>query len=155
MKNVFLWFYFWWKTSFFFYGPFAASPQSSTTNASSVHHADSRGSLVSTDSGNSLLDKSSDRTNSLEKVGHHLWHGSSLGTFVVVLDEIKMSQWHRGMLTSLLKSQTNMIRIGIDNKGWLIRRIKYLLVVEILALFELWKRYSLQHRKHFSRLIKT
>uniref|UniRef100_A0A3Q4M4S1 Dedicator of cytokinesis 9 n=1 Tax=Neolamprologus brichardi TaxID=32507 RepID=A0A3Q4M4S1_NEOBR len=83
-----------------------ASPQSSTTNASSVHHADSRGSLVSTDSGNSLLDKSSDRTNSLEKVG----------TFVVVLDEIKMSQWHRGMLTSLLKSQTNMIRIGIDNK---------------------------------------
>uniref|UniRef100_A0A3P8R766 Dedicator of cytokinesis 9b n=1 Tax=Astatotilapia calliptera TaxID=8154 RepID=A0A3P8R766_ASTCA len=54
-----------------------ASPQSSTTNASSVHHADSRGSLVSTDSGNSLLGKSSDRTNSLEKVG----------TFVV--DEIK------------------------------------------------------------------
>lgn len=46
----------------------AASPHSSTPNVSSVHHADSRGSLVSTDSGNSLLDKSSDKTNSLEKV---------------------------------------------------------------------------------------
>uniref|UniRef100_A0A671Z242 Dedicator of cytokinesis 9b n=1 Tax=Sparus aurata TaxID=8175 RepID=A0A671Z242_SPAAU len=34
-----------------------ASPQSSTPNVGSVHHADSRGSLVSTDSGNSLLDK--------------------------------------------------------------------------------------------------
>uniref|UniRef100_A0A671Z224 Dedicator of cytokinesis 9b n=1 Tax=Sparus aurata TaxID=8175 RepID=A0A671Z224_SPAAU len=45
-----------------------ASPQSSTPNVGSVHHADSRGSLVSTDSGNSLLDKSSDKTNSLEKV---------------------------------------------------------------------------------------
>ncbi|XP_039649290.1 dedicator of cytokinesis protein 9 isoform X14 [Perca fluviatilis] len=44
-----------------------ASPHSSTPNMSSVHHADSRGSLVSTDSGNSLLDKSSDKTNSLEK----------------------------------------------------------------------------------------
>ncbi|KAJ4924172.1 hypothetical protein JOQ06_000412 [Pogonophryne albipinna] len=44
-----------------------ASPHSSTLNVSSVHHADSRGSLVSTDSGNSLLDKSSDKTNSLEK----------------------------------------------------------------------------------------
>lgn len=46
----------------------AASPHSSTPNISSVHHADSRGSLISTDSGNSLLDKSSDKTNSLEKV---------------------------------------------------------------------------------------
>ncbi|XP_027867126.1 dedicator of cytokinesis protein 9-like isoform X6 [Xiphophorus couchianus] len=44
-----------------------ASPHSSTPNVSSVHHADSRGSLASTDSANSLLDKSSDKTNSLEK----------------------------------------------------------------------------------------
>ncbi|XP_034720257.1 dedicator of cytokinesis protein 9 isoform X10 [Etheostoma cragini] len=44
-----------------------ASPHSSTPNMSSVQHADSRGSLVSTDSGNSLLDKSSEKTNSLEK----------------------------------------------------------------------------------------
>ncbi|KAM6945556.1 dedicator of cytokinesis protein 9-like isoform 1-T1 [Aplochiton taeniatus] len=44
-----------------------ASPHTSTPNICSAHPADSRGSLVSTDSGNSLLDKSSDKTNSLEK----------------------------------------------------------------------------------------
>lgn len=53
---------------FFSFFVSAASPHSSTPNVSSVHHADSRGSLISTDSGNSLLDKSSDKTNSLEKV---------------------------------------------------------------------------------------
>ncbi|XP_017282313.1 dedicator of cytokinesis protein 9 isoform X4 [Kryptolebias marmoratus] len=47
-----------------------ASPHSSTPNVSSVHHADSRGSLASTDSANSLLDKNSDKTNSLEKSSH-------------------------------------------------------------------------------------
>ncbi|XP_034720249.1 dedicator of cytokinesis protein 9 isoform X3 [Etheostoma cragini] len=53
-----------------------ASPHSSTPNMSSVQHADSRGSLVSTDSGNSLLDKSSEKTNSLEKCASAL--GSSM-----------------------------------------------------------------------------
>ncbi|XP_061833861.1 dedicator of cytokinesis protein 9-like [Nerophis lumbriciformis] len=44
------------------------SPYSSTPNIGLAQHAGSRGSLVSTDSGNSLLvDKSSNRTNSLEK----------------------------------------------------------------------------------------
>ncbi|XP_037552296.1 dedicator of cytokinesis protein 9 [Nematolebias whitei] len=47
-----------------------ASPHSSTPNVSSVHHADSRGSLASTDSASSLQDKSSDKTNSLEKSSH-------------------------------------------------------------------------------------
>uniref|UniRef100_A0A3P9AT17 Dedicator of cytokinesis 9b n=1 Tax=Maylandia zebra TaxID=106582 RepID=A0A3P9AT17_9CICH len=61
-----------------------ASPQSSTTNASSVHHADSRGSLVSTDSGNSLLGKSSDRTNSLEKV--------ALGSTVLRSDKLDQDE---------------------------------------------------------------
>ncbi|KAM6893914.1 dedicator of cytokinesis protein 9-like [Xenentodon cancila] len=44
-----------------------ASPHTSTPNMSSVQHADSRGSLASNDSGNSLLDKSSDKLNLLEK----------------------------------------------------------------------------------------
>ncbi|XP_034032698.1 dedicator of cytokinesis protein 9 isoform X8 [Thalassophryne amazonica] len=44
-----------------------ASPHSSTPNVSSVHHADSRGSLASTDSGTSLQDKTTDKANSLEK----------------------------------------------------------------------------------------
>ncbi|KAG7463763.1 hypothetical protein MATL_G00180100 [Megalops atlanticus] len=45
-----------------------ASPHaSSTPNINAVRHADSRGSLISTDSGNSLPEKSSDKTNSLDK----------------------------------------------------------------------------------------
>ncbi|RXN01054.1 Dedicator of cytokinesis protein 9 [Acipenser ruthenus] len=47
-----------------------ASPHaSSTPNINSVRHADSRGSLISTDSGNSLPDKNCDKTNSLDKKG--------------------------------------------------------------------------------------
>ncbi|XP_016894015.1 dedicator of cytokinesis protein 9-like isoform X3 [Cynoglossus semilaevis] len=44
-----------------------APPLSSIPSTIAVHHTDSRGSLVSTDSGNSLLDKRSDMTNSLER----------------------------------------------------------------------------------------
>ncbi|XP_059184263.1 dedicator of cytokinesis protein 9-like isoform X2 [Centropristis striata] len=66
-----------------------ASPHSSTPNVSSVHHADSRGSLVSTDSGNSLLEKSSDRTNSLEKNQSALGSSSVLRCDKLDRDEIK------------------------------------------------------------------
>ncbi|CDR19137.1 unnamed protein product, partial [Oncorhynchus mykiss] len=46
-----------------------ASPHaSSTPNVNSVRHTDSRGSLISTDSGNSLHEKSNDKNNSLDKV---------------------------------------------------------------------------------------
>ncbi|XP_062373625.1 dedicator of cytokinesis protein 9-like isoform X2 [Sardina pilchardus] len=56
-----------------------ASPHaSSTPNISSVRHADSRGSLISTDSGNSLPDKSSEKTNSLDKTQSASALGSSL-----------------------------------------------------------------------------
>ncbi|XP_075905426.1 dedicator of cytokinesis protein 9 isoform X2 [Nelusetta ayraudi] len=61
-----------------------ASPHSSTPNISAVHHADSRGSLISTDSGNSLLDKSSDKTNSLEKNQC----ASALGSAVLRCDKL-------------------------------------------------------------------
>lgn len=47
----------------------AASPHtSSTPNINSVRHADSRGSLVSTDSTHSLSEKNHDKSNSLDKV---------------------------------------------------------------------------------------
>ncbi|XP_076152864.1 dedicator of cytokinesis protein 9 [Alosa pseudoharengus] len=56
-----------------------ASPHAtSTPNISSVRHADSRGSLISTDSGNSLPDKSSEKTNSLDKTQSASALGSSL-----------------------------------------------------------------------------
>ena len=46
-----------------------ASPHtSSTPNINSVRHADSRGSLISIDSANSLPEKNNDKGNSLDKV---------------------------------------------------------------------------------------
>lgn len=59
------------KTSinFFYSFCFIASPHAvSTPNINSVRHADSRGSLISTDSVNSLLEKHNDKANSLDKV---------------------------------------------------------------------------------------
>uniref|UniRef100_A0AAQ5XJR4 Dedicator of cytokinesis 9b n=1 Tax=Amphiprion ocellaris TaxID=80972 RepID=A0AAQ5XJR4_AMPOC len=72
-----------------------ASPHSSTPNISSVHHADSRGSLVSTDSGNSLLDKSSDKTNSLEKCA------SALGSTVLRCDKLDRDEIKNLLMTAL------------------------------------------------------
>lgn len=54
------------EESFSFY---LASPYtSSTPNINCVRNADSRGSLISTDSGNSLPERHSDKSNSLDKV---------------------------------------------------------------------------------------
>uniref|UniRef100_A0A8C5I7K0 Dedicator of cytokinesis 9 n=1 Tax=Gouania willdenowi TaxID=441366 RepID=A0A8C5I7K0_GOUWI len=56
-----------------------ASPHtSSTPNINSVRHADSRGSLVSTDSMNSLSERTNDKTNSLDKSQAASTLGSSL-----------------------------------------------------------------------------
>ncbi|XP_050802676.1 dedicator of cytokinesis protein 9 isoform X12 [Gopherus flavomarginatus] len=56
-----------------------ASPYtSSTPNVNCVRHADSRGSLISTDSGNSFPERHSDKNNSLDKNQHCSTLGSSV-----------------------------------------------------------------------------
>ncbi|XP_030639154.1 dedicator of cytokinesis protein 9 [Chanos chanos] len=55
-----------------------ASPHTSTPNINSVRHADSRGSLISTDSQNSLPEKNSEKTSSLDKTQSASALGSSL-----------------------------------------------------------------------------
>uniref|UniRef100_A0A3B3T9M8 Dedicator of cytokinesis 9 n=1 Tax=Paramormyrops kingsleyae TaxID=1676925 RepID=A0A3B3T9M8_9TELE len=51
--------------------PHTVSPHTpSTPNPTSVFHSDSRGSLVSSDSSNSLLERTSEKTNSLDKAQH-------------------------------------------------------------------------------------
>nr|XP_048710015.1 dedicator of cytokinesis protein 9 isoform X20 [Caretta caretta] len=56
-----------------------ASPYtSSTPNVNCVRHADSRGSLISTDSGNSFPERHSDKNNSLDKNQHCGTFGSSV-----------------------------------------------------------------------------
>ncbi|XP_041128635.1 dedicator of cytokinesis protein 9-like isoform X3 [Polyodon spathula] len=66
-----------------------ASPHtSSTPNINSVRHADSRGSLISTDSGNSLPDKNCEKTNSLDKNQQ----SATLGGSVVRCDKLDQSE---------------------------------------------------------------
>ncbi|XP_060724947.1 dedicator of cytokinesis protein 9 isoform X3 [Tachysurus vachellii] len=55
-----------------------ASPHTSTPNINAVRHADSRGSLLSTDSGNSLTEKISEKISSVEKTRSVAALGSSV-----------------------------------------------------------------------------
>uniref|UniRef100_A0A8C2ZFW6 Dedicator of cytokinesis 9b n=1 Tax=Cyclopterus lumpus TaxID=8103 RepID=A0A8C2ZFW6_CYCLU len=90
-----------------------ASPHSSTPNVSSVQHADSRGSLVSTDSGNSLLDKSSDKTNSLEKCA------SALGSAVLRCNKLDRDEIKNVLMCFLhiLKSMSEEALFAYWNKA--------------------------------------
>ncbi|XP_028248822.1 dedicator of cytokinesis protein 9 isoform X5 [Parambassis ranga] len=92
-----------------------ASPHSSTPNVSSVHHADSRGSLASTDSGNSLLDKSSDKTNSLEKNQC----ASALGSSVLRCDKLDRDEIKNLLMCFLhiLKSMSEEALFAYWNKA--------------------------------------
>ncbi|KAJ8350269.1 hypothetical protein SKAU_G00253990 [Synaphobranchus kaupii] len=66
-----------------------ASPHaSSTPNINSVRHADSRGSLISTDSGNSLLERSSEKAYSLDK--HQ--SASALGSTILRGDKLEQAE---------------------------------------------------------------
>ncbi|XP_069887861.1 dedicator of cytokinesis protein 9-like [Dipodomys merriami] len=60
----------------------------STPNINSVRNADSRGSLISTDSGNSLPERNSEKSNSLDK--HH--QSNTLGNSVVRCDKLDQSE---------------------------------------------------------------
>ncbi|XP_040440371.1 dedicator of cytokinesis protein 9 isoform X10 [Falco naumanni] len=66
-----------------------ASPYTtSTPNINSVRNADSRGSLISTDSGNSLPERHSDKSNSLDKNQQ----SSTLGSSIVRYDKLDQAE---------------------------------------------------------------
>uniref|UniRef100_A0A8C4V8Y4 Dedicator of cytokinesis 9 n=1 Tax=Falco tinnunculus TaxID=100819 RepID=A0A8C4V8Y4_FALTI len=68
---------------------FLASPYTtSTPNINSVRNADSRGSLISTDSGNSLPERHSDKSNSLDKNQQ----SSTLGSSIVRYDKLDQAE---------------------------------------------------------------
>ncbi|XP_041436699.1 dedicator of cytokinesis 9 L homeolog isoform X6 [Xenopus laevis] len=82
-----------------------ASPHtSSTPNINSVRNADSRGSLISTDSGNSLPERNSDKSSSLDK------HGGSLGNSLVRCDKLEQSE-----IKSLLMSFLHILKSMSDD----------------------------------------
>uniref|UniRef100_A0A8C3V151 Dedicator of cytokinesis 9 n=1 Tax=Catharus ustulatus TaxID=91951 RepID=A0A8C3V151_CATUS len=84
-----------------------ASPYTtSTPNINSVRNADSRGSLISTDSGNSLPERHSDKSNSLDKNQQ----SSTLGSSVVRYDKLDQAE-----IKSLLMCFLHILRSMSDD----------------------------------------
>uniref|UniRef100_A0A8C3UZ06 Dedicator of cytokinesis protein 9 n=1 Tax=Catharus ustulatus TaxID=91951 RepID=A0A8C3UZ06_CATUS len=85
-----------------------ASPYTtSTPNINSVRNADSRGSLISTDSGNSLPERHSDKSNSLDKNQQ----SSTLGSSVVRYDKLDQAE-----IKSLLMCFLHILRSMSDGR---------------------------------------
>ncbi|XP_047432549.1 dedicator of cytokinesis protein 9-like isoform X9 [Mugil cephalus] len=106
-----------------------ASPHSSTPNISSVNHADSRGSLVSTDSGNSLLDKNSEKTNSLEKNQC----ASALGSTVLRCDKLDRDEIKNLLMCFLhiLKSMSEEALFAYWNKAAALELMDFFTLIEV------------------------
>ncbi|XP_068165077.1 dedicator of cytokinesis protein 9 isoform X5 [Antennarius striatus] len=106
-----------------------ASPHSSTPNVSSVHHADSRGSLISTDSGNSLLEKSSDKTNSLEKNQN----ASALGSALLRCDKLDRDEIKNLLMCFLhiLKSMSEEALFSYWNKAAPLELMDFFTLIEV------------------------
>ncbi|XP_063281579.1 dedicator of cytokinesis protein 9 isoform X3 [Pelobates fuscus] len=84
-----------------------ASPHtSSTPNINSVRNADSRGSLISTDSGNSLPERNNDKSSSLDKNQH----GGSLGNSLLRCDKLE-----QGEIKSLLMCFLHILKSMSDD----------------------------------------
>ncbi|XP_062417330.1 dedicator of cytokinesis protein 9 isoform X3 [Pungitius pungitius] len=106
-----------------------ASPHSSTPNVSSVQHADSRGSLISTDSGSSLQDKSSDKTNSLEK-----YQGaSSMGSAGLRCDKLDRDEVKNMLMCLLhvLKSMSEEALFAYWNKAAPLELMDFFTLIEV------------------------
>uniref|UniRef100_A0A4W5PA70 Dedicator of cytokinesis 9 n=1 Tax=Hucho hucho TaxID=62062 RepID=A0A4W5PA70_9TELE len=107
-----------------------ASPHaSSTPNINSVRHADSRGSLISTDSGNSLHEKSSDKTNSLDKNQP----ASALGSSLLRCDKLDQTEIKSLLMCFLhvLKSMSEDALFTYWNKSSSAELMDFFTLVEV------------------------
>nr|XP_015218956.1 PREDICTED: dedicator of cytokinesis protein 9 isoform X8 [Lepisosteus oculatus] len=107
-----------------------ASPHaSSTPNINSVRHADSRGSLISTDSGSSLQEKGSDKTNSLDKNQP----ASSLGSCVIRCDKLDQAEIKSLLMCFLhvLKSMSEDALFTYWNKASSTELMDFFTLVEV------------------------
>ncbi|XP_034142825.1 dedicator of cytokinesis protein 9 isoform X24 [Esox lucius] len=125
-----------------------ASPHaSSTPNINSVRHADSRGSLISTDSGNSLPEKSIDKPNSLEKNQP----ASTLGSSLLRCDKLDQSEIKSLLMCFLhvLKSMSEDALFTYWNKASSAELMDFFTLVEVcLHQFRyMGKRYIASVRK--------
>ncbi|XP_032133435.1 dedicator of cytokinesis protein 9 isoform X11 [Sapajus apella] len=125
-----------------------ASPYTtSTPNINSVKSADSRGSLISTDSGNSLPERNSEKSNSLDK--HQ--QSSTLGNSVVRCDKLDQSEIKSLLMCFLyiLKSMSDDALFTYWNKASTSELMDFFTISEVcLHQFQyMGKRYIASVRK--------
>ncbi|XP_056411619.1 dedicator of cytokinesis protein 9 isoform X11 [Hyla sarda] len=125
-----------------------ASPHtSSTPNINSVRNADSRGSLISTDSGNSLPERNSDKSSSLDKNQH----GGSLGNPLVRCDKLEQAEIKSLLMCFLhiLKSMSDDALFTYWNKATTSELMDFFTISEVcLHQFQyMGKRYIASVRK--------
>ncbi|KAM5181970.1 dedicator of cytokinesis protein 9 isoform 3-T3 [Mantella aurantiaca] len=107
-----------------------ASPHtSSTPNINSVRNADSRGSLISTDSGNSLPERNSDKSSSLDKNQH----GGSLGNQIVRCDKLEQTEIKSLLMCFLhiLKSMSDDALFTYWNKATTSELMDFFIISEV------------------------
>uniref|UniRef100_A0A4W6G2V5 Dedicator of cytokinesis 9 n=1 Tax=Lates calcarifer TaxID=8187 RepID=A0A4W6G2V5_LATCA len=107
-----------------------ASPHtSSTPNINSVRHADSRGSLISTDSGNSLPEKNNDKGNSLDKNQP----ASTLGSTLLRCDKLDQAEIKSLLMCFLhvLKSMSEDALFTYWNKASSAELMDFFTLVEV------------------------
>uniref|UniRef100_A0A8D1RAC6 Dedicator of cytokinesis protein 9 n=1 Tax=Sus scrofa TaxID=9823 RepID=A0A8D1RAC6_PIG len=124
-----------------------ASPYTnSTPNINSVRNADSRGSLISTDSGNSLPERNSEKSNSLDK--HQ--QGGTLGNSVVRCDKLDQSEIKNLLMCFLyiLKSMSDDALFTYWNKASTSELMDFFTISEVcLHQFQyMGKRYIARYR---------
>uniref|UniRef100_A0A8C3AE01 Dedicator of cytokinesis 9 n=1 Tax=Cyclopterus lumpus TaxID=8103 RepID=A0A8C3AE01_CYCLU len=102
---------------------------SSTPNINSVRHADSRGSLISTDSGNSLSEKNNDKGNSLDKNQA----ASTLGSTLLRCDKLDQAEIKSLLMCFLhvLKSMSEDALFTYWNKASSAELMDFFTLVEV------------------------
>ncbi|XP_072267590.1 dedicator of cytokinesis protein 9 isoform X14 [Pyxicephalus adspersus] len=107
-----------------------ASPHtSSTPNINSVRNADSRGSLISTDSGNSLPERNGDKSSSLDKNQH----GGSTGNQLVRCDKLEQAEIKSLLMCFLhiLKSMSDDALFTYWNKATTSELMDFFIISEV------------------------
>ncbi|XP_075056037.1 dedicator of cytokinesis protein 9 isoform X4 [Mixophyes fleayi] len=131
-----------------------ASPHtSSTPNINSVRNADSRGSLISTDSGNSLPERNSDKSSSLDKNQH----GGSLGNPLVRCDKLEQAEIKSLLMCFLhiLKSMSDDALFTYWNKATTLELMDFFTITEVcLHQFQyMGKRYIARNQEGLGPIV--
>lgn len=126
---------------------------SSTPNINSVRNADSRGSLISTDSGNSLPERNSDKSSSLDKNQH----GGSMGNQLVRCDKLEQAEIKSLLLCFLhiLKSMSDDALFTYWNKATTSELMDFFIISEVcLHQFQyMGKRYIARNQEGLGPIV--